>query len=94
MDRWYKIDNTGKVFHAVADDSNSSVYRVAIIMKTCVNPQVLQEALDQVTKRFPTLAVKPRKGVFWDFLEENDEPLFVQEEKQYPCSPIDRKSVV
>lgn len=92
MDRWYKIDNTGKVFHAVADDSNSSVYRVAIIMKTCVNPQVLQEALDQVTKRFPTLAVKPRKGVFWDFLEENDEPLFVQEEKQYPCSPINPKN--
>lgn len=92
MDRWYKIDNTGKVFHAVTDDSNSSVYRVAIIMKKCVNSQVLQKALDRVIKRFPTLAVKPRKGIFWDFLEQNDKPLFIQEEKQYPCYPINPKN--
>lgn len=92
MDRWYKIDNTGKVFHAVTDNSNSSVYRVAIIMKKCVNSQVLQEALDIVTKRFPTLAVKPRKGIFWDFLEQNDKPLLVQEEKRYPCYPINPKN--
>src|SRR5699024_7790567 len=73
------------------DHSNSSVYRVAVIMKKCVNAQVLQEALDQVMKRFPTLAVKPRKGIFWDFLEQNDKHLFVQAEKRYPCYPINPK---
>lgn len=92
MDRWYKIDNTGKVFHAVTDNSNSSVYRVAIIMKKSVDSHVLQNALDSVIKRFPTLAVKPRKGIFWDFLEQNDKPLYVQEEKQYPCYPINPKN--
>lgn len=92
MDKWYKIDNTGKVFHAVTDSSNSSVYRVAVIMKKGVNPDVLQEALDKVTNRFPALAVKPRKGIFWDFLEQNNKSLFVQEEKQYPCYPINPKN--
>lgn len=91
MDRWYKIDNTGKVFHAVTNHSNSSVYRVSMIMKQHVNPQTLQDAVNVVMNRFPTLAVKPRKGIFWDFLEQNEKPFFVKQEKDYPCYPINPK---
>ena len=29
MDEWYRIDNTGKIFHAVSDTTNSSVFRVS-----------------------------------------------------------------
>ena len=85
MERWYKIDNTGKIFHAVTNASNSSVYRVSMIMKESVNAELLQDALDKVIKRFPMLAVKVRKGLFWDFMEENDEKLHIQEETTYPC---------
>jgi len=91
MERWYKIDNTGKIFHAVSNASNSSVYRVAMIMEEPVEPSTLQKALDKVIKRFPMLAVKVRKGFFWDFMEDNDEQLFIQKETTYPCSPINPK---
>ncbi|WP_164217302.1 alcohol acetyltransferase [Virgibacillus sp. YIM 98842] len=88
MSRWYKIDNAGKVFHAVTKASNSSVYRVSMIMKAPVNAVLLQKALDTVIKRFPTLAVKVRKGLFWDFMVDNEEKLSIQKETTYPCHPI------
>ncbi|WP_042221016.1 condensation domain-containing protein [Oceanobacillus manasiensis] len=91
MSKWYKIDNVGKVFHAVTEASNSSVYRVSVLMKDMVDEEGLQEALDSVIKRFPTLAVKVRKGVFWDFMESNEEKLSVQKETTYPCHPINPK---
>lgn len=91
MDRWYKIDNTGKIFHAVSNASNSSVYRVAMMMKESVDAVLLQDALDKVIKRFPMLAVKVRKGFFWDFMEDNDEQLHIQKETTYPCYPMNPK---
>lgn len=91
MDEWYRIDNTGKIFHAVSDTTNSSVFRVAMILKEQVDPESLQSALDIVAVRFPTLTVRVRKGLFWDFMEHNDEQLLVKQEVDHPCAPIDRK---
>ena len=91
MDQWYKIDNTGKIFHAVSNASNSAVFRVSITLHETIDPKILQEALDIVVLRFPTLTVRVRKGLFWDFLEQNDQVLKVKEETDYPCAPIDRK---
>lgn len=91
MDQWYKIDNTGKIFHAVSSSTNSSVFRVSMILRKTVDPKCLQAALDIVALRFPTLMVRVRKGLFWDFLERNDALLHVKKEVDYPCAPIDRK---
>ncbi|GAA3720625.1 hypothetical protein GCM10022378_08250 [Salinicoccus jeotgali] len=91
MDEWYKIDNTGKIFHAVSDATNSAVFRVAMILKEKIDKDTLQEALDIVAVRFPTLKVRVRKGLFWDFMEHNDELLSVKREAAHPCAPIDAK---
>lgn len=91
MERWYKIDNAGKIFHAVTNSSNSSVYRVSMIMKESIDAALLQHALDKVIRRFPMLAVKVRKGLFWDFMEDNDEKLYIQKETTYPCYIIKPK---
>lgn len=91
MDRWYRIDNTGKIFHAVSSATNSSVFRVSMILNETVEPRCLQEALDIVAVRFPTLTVRVRKGLFWDFMEHNDAQLLVKQEVDYPCAPIDRR---
>lgn len=89
MERWYKIDNAGKIFQAVKKPTNSSVFRVSMALHDEINPDLLQNAVDITMKRFPSLAVKLRKGVFWDFLEGNEKSLSVQKEINYPCFPID-----
>ncbi|OPX44934.1 alcohol acetyltransferase [Ruminiclostridium hungatei] len=88
MDRWFKIDNAGKIFRSVSNKSNTSIFRVAMIMTEPVQKDLLQEAVDIVIKRFPTLAVRLQQGVFWDFLDQNDKRLLVKVEEEYPCHPL------
>src|SRR5699024_12194274 len=75
MDSWYRNDNTGKIFHAVSNTDISYVFRVSMLMRETVDPEMLQEALDVISPRFPTLTVRVRKGLFWDYMEKNDEVL-------------------
>lgn len=90
-DQWYRIDNTGKIFHALSNAENSFVFRVSMILTERVDGELLQKALDRIVHRFPTLTVSLKKGLFWDYLEKNDQKLIVQEEETYPCAPIDPK---
>lgn len=88
MKRWYKLDNTGKLYSAVTKKANTCVFRLAAILTENVDPNALWQASEITIKRYPTMAVKLRKGLFWAYLYENNNPLVVQEESAYPCAPI------
>ena len=87
--RWYKIDNAGKIFHATKKATNSSVFRVSTLLYESIQPDKLQDAVDIVSKRFPTLAVRAHKGLFWEFLAGNENRLVIEKEADYPCAPLD-----
>ena len=83
---WEKLDNSAILFPAIATDSMTNTYRLAVILKEKVRGDILQEALEFVIERFPGFRQRLRKGFFWYYLEENDKPLpHVQEEDTYPC---------
>jgi NRPS condensation-like uncharacterized protein len=88
MKRWYKLDNTGKFYSAVTKKDNTCVFRLAAILTENVDQSALQQAAEITIKRFPTMAVKLRKGLFWAYLYENNNPLVAQEVSTYPCAPI------
>ncbi|MBN2616899.1 MAG: hypothetical protein JXR64_01165 [Spirochaetales bacterium] len=90
LDAWYKLDNVAKLFPAVTTSKNSSTFRVSVILNTTINKDKLQIAVSSVIKRFPMFAVRIRRGLFWYFLEANDLELLVKEEKDAPCTKIDR----
>lgn len=88
MNTWYKLDNAGKLFPAVAKNINSSTYRVSVALTTKIDPVILQQALDTVIKRFPLLDVKLNRGIFWHYLTENENRILVNRESYYPCAPV------
>jgi len=88
MGTWYKLDIAGRIFPAVASSYNTSIFRISMLLNEPVRKELLQEASDIVIRRFPTLAVKLRRGVFWSFLGENSNKLIVREDDQYPCYRI------
>lgn len=91
MNNWYKLDNAAKLFPATTQGMNTSVFRVSMILDDEINEHVLQTALDKISKRFPTLLVKLSSGVFWNFLNENEERLLVTQEEKSPCSQFERR---
>lgn len=87
--KWYKLDLSAIVYPTLQRKDFSSVYRLSVLMKEEVKPQVLQQALDMTLPRFPTYKAAIRKGLFWRYLEPNNRPgPFVQEDVKNPCQPM------
>ena len=86
---WYKLDLSAIVYPTLQRRDFSSVYRLSVVLKEEIQPDVLQQALDLTLPRFPTYKAAIRKGLFWRYLEPNDRPgPFVQEDVKNPCQPM------
>lgn len=86
---WYQLDLSAIVYPTLQRHDFSSVYRLSVVLKEEVQPEVLQRALDMTLPRFPTYKAAIRKGLFWRYLEPNDRPgPFVQEDVKNPCQPM------
>lgn len=89
---WYKLDLSAIVYPTLQRRDFSSVYRLSVVLKEEIQPEVLQKALDMTLPRFPTYKAAIRKGLFWRYLEPNDRPgPFVQLDVKNPCQPMNFK---
>lgn len=90
---WYKLDLSAIVYPTLQRKDFSSVYRLSVVLKEDVDPELLQKALDMTLTRFPTYKVAIRKGVFWRYLEPNNRPgPFVTPDIKNPCMPMPFKA--
>ena len=86
---WLKIDNAGLIYPSASSEKWNNVFRVSAYLKSEVNPEVLQQALNIVILRFPTFDVAIRRGFFWYYFQKLDEYPKVQEETLYPCRKME-----
>lgn len=90
---WYKLDLSAIVYPTLQRRDFSSVYRLSVVLKEEVQPDVLQQAVDIALKRFPTYKTAIRKGLFWRYLEPNNRPgPFVQKDIRNFCMPMPFKA--
>lgn len=90
---WYQLDLSAIVYPTLQRRDFSSVYRLSVVLKEEIQPEVLQRALDMTLPRFPTYKAAIRKGLFWRYLETNNRPgPFVQEDVKNPCQPMHFKA--
>lgn len=91
--KWYKLDLSAIVYPTLQRRDFSSVYRLSVILKEEVRPDLLQKAVDLTLPRFPTYKAAIRKGLFWRYLEPNNKPgPYVQPDIKNPCMPMPFKS--
>ena len=90
---WYKLDLSANVYPTLQRKNFSNIFRLSIVLKDKIQPDVLQKAVDNALPRFPAFKVALRKGLFWRYLEPNDRPgPFVQPDIVNPCMPIRARS--
>ena len=82
--RWMHLDNAAKIYPAAATSRWSNVFRLSATLKDEVDRAVLQSALDVTVRRFPSIAVRLRRGVFWYYLEEIRHAPQIKDEESYP----------
>lgn len=82
---WFRLDNAAKIYPAARNNRWNSVYRMSAVMREPVQPQLLQQALEEILDRFPSFQVTLKKGFFWYYFQYVNHKPRVQEEKSDPC---------
>ncbi|MBN1623638.1 MAG: hypothetical protein JW903_04675, partial [Clostridia bacterium] len=85
---WYRLDNSAKIYPAIVNDRQTTLFRVAFTLKDDIDPDILQVALETVNPRFPYFNVSLRRGFFWNYLERNNNLPSVHCDTPSPCENI------
>ncbi len=91
--RWMRLDNAAKIYPAARSQSWSNVFRLSMTLKEEIDVPVLQNALDVTVRRFPSIATKLCKGMFWYYLEQLSKAPEILEENSYPLSRMSKKEI-
>lgn len=89
--KWLRLDNSAKIYPAARTENWSNIFRLSISLKEDIDKDILQSALDVTVRRFPSIAVRLRKGVFWYYLEQMASVPKVREEKSYPLTKMSKR---
>lgn len=89
--RWMRLDNAAKIYPASRSNRWSNVFRLSATLKEEVDVDILRSALDVTVRRFPSIAVRLRKGVFWYYLEQLSAAPEIREENSYPLTRMSKK---
>ena len=84
--RWVRLDNAAKIYPAARRRNWSNVFRQSVTLFENVDTDVLKSALDITVKRFPSIAARLRKGVFWYYLQQIEFAPEIREEYSYPLT--------
>ena len=84
--RWMRLDNAAKIYPAAQRKNWNNFFRVSATLTEPVDRDVLRSALDVTVRRFPSIAVRLRRGLFWYYFEELSELPEIREEKAWPLA--------
>ena len=84
--RWMRLDNAAKIYPAAKRRNWNNFFRLSATLTEPVDTEVLRRALDVTVRRFPSIAVRLRRGAFWYYLEEIPKAPAIQPEKSCPLA--------
>lgn len=91
--RWVRLDNAAKIYPAARRKNWSNVFRQSVTLREAVDTDVLRSALDVTVKRFPSIAARLRKGVFWYYLQQVEKAPEIREEYSYPLTHMSKSEM-
>ena len=91
--RWMRLDNAAKIYPAALRTNWSNVFRLSATLNEDIDKAILQSALDVTARRFPSIATRLRKGVFWYYLQELEHAPTITQESSYPLTHMRRRDL-
>ncbi len=91
--RWVRLDNAAKIYPAARRRNWSNVFRQSATLFEEVDAAVLKSALAVTVRRFPSIAARLRKGIFWYYLQQVEEAPEIAEEYSYPLVYMSKREM-
>lgn len=89
--RWLRLDNAAKIYPAARNQNWSNVFRLSATLKENIDRDTLQSALDVTVRRFPSIAVRLRRGVFWYYLQQLSQAPAISDEASFPLTRMSKQ---
>ncbi len=84
--RWMRLDNAAKIFPAAKRRRWNNFFRLSATLNEPIDVPILQTALDVTARRFPSIAVRLCRGLFWYYLEELQSAPEISPEGPWPLA--------
>ena len=68
---WRRLDNSAKIYPLSTGRKYSTVFRLSVLLKENIKPNVLQDSLNETLEKYKSFKVRLKKGFFWHYLENN-----------------------
>jgi NRPS condensation-like uncharacterized protein len=88
---WFPLDNSAKIYPAARSKNWSNVFRISATLTEIIDVEVMQSALDVTVRRFPSMAVRLRRGFFWYYLEQLPAAPKIRRESSYPLVKMSKE---
>lgn len=75
---WYPLDNAAKIYPPNTNASSPFVFSFTARLNEEVDPEALQQALNELLLKRPTFKTRLKRGIFWYYLESNNKPFIVK----------------
>lgn len=85
---WTRLDNAAKIFPCSTNKQDTKVFRFVCQLKSPVQEDILQKALEETLEDFPIYKSVLKSGFFWYYLETSAIKPLVHIEDSPPCGPI------
>jgi NRPS condensation-like uncharacterized protein len=87
--KWYRLDNQAKIFPDVYNVREPHVFRIQIALKEKIESEILQKATNNLLTRFPMFQVRLKRGLFWVYLDHNENPYYISQMPYKICGLMD-----
>lgn len=88
---WIKLDNAATIYPATLSRRYAAMFRVTVTFDKKIDIKILEEALNNVIKRFPSFRYKLKSGLFWCYLKFNKGCPAITKDYKNPLLPINFK---
>lgn len=90
---WMALDNAAKLYPSARSRTWINVFRISSTLDEEIDREALRVALDVTVRRFPSIAVAIKPGMFWYYLEEIKAPPELLDEKPFPLARMRMKDM-
>ena len=91
--RWVRLDNAAKIYPAARRRNWSNVFRQSVTFYEDIDVPVLKSALKTTIKRFPSIAARLRRGLFWYYLQQIEDAPELSREHSYPLVYMNKDEI-
>lgn len=81
---WLRLDNAAKIYPAARSQTWSNTFRLSATLTEVVDIPLLENALGFAVRRFPSIAARLRRGLFWYYVQQIPSAPEIRQEGSFP----------